>query len=96
MSPKEARRMDLFMQYCIAATAQAFKDSKLEIDESNADDIGAIIGSGIGGLNSCHDQFKILFDRGPDRVSPFYITQFITDIAAGVVSMAVNASRYWP
>jgi 3-oxoacyl-[acyl-carrier-protein] synthase II len=75
----------------MAASKQALADSGIEITEELADDFGVIIGSGIGGLNSCQDQFKILFDRGPDRVSPFYITQFITDIAAGVVSMAVNA-----
>jgi 3-oxoacyl-[acyl-carrier-protein] synthase II len=50
-----------------------------------------IIGSGIGGLRSCGEQFKVLFERGPDRVSPFFITQFISDMAAGVVSMAVKA-----
>jgi 3-oxoacyl-[acyl-carrier-protein] synthase II len=91
MDRKEARRNDPFVHYAMAASKQALADSGLEITEELADDFGVIIGSGIGGLNSCHEQFKILFDRGPDRVSPFYITQFITDIAAGVVSMALNA-----
>jgi 3-oxoacyl-[acyl-carrier-protein] synthase II len=91
MDRKEARRNDPFVRYAMAASKQALADSGLEITEELADDFGVIIGSGIGGLNACHDQFKVLFDRGPDRVSPFYITQFITDIAAGVVSMAVNA-----
>jgi 3-oxoacyl-[acyl-carrier-protein] synthase II len=91
MDRKEARRNDPFVHYAMAASKQALADSGIEITEELADDFGVIIGSGIGGLNSCEDQFKILFDRGPDRVSPFYITQFITDIAAGVVSMAVNA-----
>jgi 3-oxoacyl-[acyl-carrier-protein] synthase II len=91
MDRKEARRNDPFVHYAMAASKQALADSGLEISEELADDFGVIIGSGIGGLNSCHEQFKILFDRGPDRVSPFYITQFITDIAAGVVSMALNA-----
>ena len=91
MDRKEARRNDPFVHYAMAASKQALADSGIEVTEELADDFGVIIGSGIGGLNSCEDQFKILFDRGPDRVSPFYITQFITDIAAGVVSMAVNA-----
>jgi 3-oxoacyl-[acyl-carrier-protein] synthase II len=91
MDRKEARRNDPFVHYAMAGAKQALADSGIEITEELADDFGVIIGSGIGGLNSCQDQFKILFDRGPDRVSPFYITQFITDIAAGVVSMAVNA-----
>jgi 3-oxoacyl-[acyl-carrier-protein] synthase II len=91
MDRKEARRNDPFVHYAMAASKQALADSGLEITEELADDFGVIIGSGIGGLTACHDQFKILFDRGPDRVSPFYITQFISDIAAGVVSMALNA-----
>jgi 3-oxoacyl-[acyl-carrier-protein] synthase II len=91
MDRKEARRNDPFVHYAMAASKQALADSGLEITEELADDFGVILGSGIGGLTACHDQFKILFDRGPDRVSPFYITQFISDIAAGVVSMALNA-----
>jgi 3-oxoacyl-[acyl-carrier-protein] synthase II len=91
MDRKEARRNDPFVHYAMAAAKQALADSGVEVTEELADDFGVIIGSGIGGLNSCQEQFKNLFDRGPDRVSPFYITQFISDIAAGVVSMAVNA-----
>jgi 3-oxoacyl-[acyl-carrier-protein] synthase II len=91
MDRKEIRRNDRFVQYAVAATKQALADAELTIDEQLADETGVIIGSGIGGLESCHEQFKILFDRGPDRVSPFFITQFITDIAAGYVSMQINA-----
>ena len=69
----------------------AAKTTNLTITEDLADETGVIIGSGIGGLTACHEQFKILFDRGPDRVSPFFITMFITDIAAGVVSMQIGA-----
>ncbi|HEU5439972.1 MAG TPA: beta-ketoacyl-ACP synthase II [Ktedonobacterales bacterium] len=91
MDRKEIRRNDCFVQYAVAAAKQALADAELTIDEQLADETGVIIGSGIGGLESCHEQFKILFDRGPDRVSPFFITQFITDIAAGYVSMQINA-----
>jgi 3-oxoacyl-[acyl-carrier-protein] synthase II len=91
MDRKEIRRNDGFVHYAMAATKQAMADAELSVTEENADDVGVIIGSGIGGLGTCHEQFKTLFERGPDRVSPFFITMFITDIAAGFVSMAVGA-----
>ncbi|WIG57859.1 MAG: 3-oxoacyl-[acyl-carrier-protein] synthase, KASII [Ktedonobacterales bacterium] len=91
MDRKEVRRNDPFVHYALGATKQALADAELSITEENQDDVGVIIGSGIGGLTACHEQFKVLFDRGPDRVSPFFITQFITDIAAGYVSMQVGA-----
>jgi 3-oxoacyl-[acyl-carrier-protein] synthase II len=91
MDRKEIRRNDGFVHYAVAATKQAMADAELSVTDENADDVGVIIGSGIGGLGTCHEQFKTLFDRGPDRVSPFFITMFITDIAAGVVSMAIGA-----
>ena len=91
MDRKEIRRNDQFVHYAVAATKQALADAELAITEENRDDVGVIIGSGIGGLQSCHEQFKILFDRGPDRVSPFFITQFITDIAAGYIAIQTGA-----
>jgi 3-oxoacyl-[acyl-carrier-protein] synthase II len=91
MDQKEIRRNDPFVQYAMAATRQAMADGEFAITEENADDVGVILGSGIGGLQTCHDQFKVLFDQGPGRISPFFITKFITDIAAGFVSMAINA-----
>ncbi len=84
---KEARRMDLFLLYCIAATAQAVQDAGLVIDESNADDIGAIIGSGIGGLHTMQDSAKTLFEKGPMRVSPFTGPFMIPNMAAGEVAI---------
>jgi len=91
MDRKEARRNDLFVQFAMAASKQALADSGFELTDENRDDVGVIIGSGIGGLHSCQREFKVLFDKGPDRVSPFFITQFISDMAAGVVSMAIKA-----
>ncbi len=88
---KDIRRNDPFVHYALGATKQALADANLTITDEIADDTGVIIGSGIGGLSACHDQFKVLFDRGPDRVSPFFITMFITDIAAGVVSIQIGA-----
>ncbi|HET9109309.1 MAG TPA: beta-ketoacyl-ACP synthase II [Ktedonobacterales bacterium] len=91
MDRKEVRRNDRFVHYAMGAARQALADSGFEITEENAEDVGVIIGSGVGGLNTCHDQFKVLFDRGPDRISPFFITMFITDIAAGFVSLTIGA-----
>jgi 3-oxoacyl-[acyl-carrier-protein] synthase II len=88
---KEVRRNDRFVHYAVAASKQALADAEFTITDDVADDVGVIIGSGIGGLTTCHDQFKVLFDRGPDRVSPFFITMFIVDIAAGFVSMQIGA-----
>jgi 3-oxoacyl-[acyl-carrier-protein] synthase II len=88
---KEVRRNDRFVHYAVAASKQALADAEFTVTDEVADDVGVIIGSGIGGLSTCHDQFKVLFDRGPDRVSPFFITMFIVDIAAGFVSMQIGA-----
>src|SRR5512142_1000593 len=91
MDRKEVRRNDRFVHYAMGAARQALDDSGFEITEVNAEDVGVIIGSGVGGLNTCHDQFKVLFERGPERISPFFITMFITDIAAGFVSLSIGA-----
>ncbi len=91
MERKEVRRNDRFVHYAMAATRQALADAEFTVSDDNADDVGVIIGSGIGGLHACQEQFRSLFERGPDRISPFFITMFITDIAAGYVSMAIGA-----
>ncbi len=91
MDRKEVRRNDRFVHYAMAAAKQALTDANFTITEENADDVGVVIGSGIGGLQTCHEQFRVLFDKGPDRVSPFFITMFITDIAAGFVSLTLGA-----
>ncbi|HLY32118.1 MAG TPA: beta-ketoacyl-ACP synthase II [Ktedonobacterales bacterium] len=91
MDRKEIRRNDRFVHYAMAASKQALGDAGFAITDENADDVGVIIGSGIGGLQTCHEQFRVLFEKGPDRISPFFITMFITDIAAGVVSLTLGA-----
>src|SRR5713226_7493100 len=70
MDRKEARRNDPYEQLAIAATRQALSQAELHITEENADDIGVYIGSGIGGLQTLHDQFRVLHDKGPNRISP--------------------------
>lgn len=87
MEIKEARKMDLFMQYGMVAAIQAMTDSGLEIDDSNAHRIGAAIGSGIGGLNQIEKCLEIIQSSGPRRVSPFFVPGAITNMIAGNVSI---------
>src|SRR5712692_2547960 len=91
MERKEVRRNDPYEQLAIAASKQALTQSALQIAEENAEDIGVYIGSGIGGLVTLHDQFRVLHDKGPDRISPFFINMMIIDGAPGVVSIMTGA-----
>ena len=91
MSPKEARRMDRFQQMAWAASVEALASSGLEITPHNAERVGVIVGSGIGGLESLTEAFKTLFDRGPSRVSPFIITMMVVDLAPGLISINLGA-----
>ncbi len=91
MDRKSARRMDPFQHYAFAATIEALTQAGLEIEQSNAERIGVLIGSGIGGIQSLSDQFKLLHERGPDRISPFLITQMVPDLAPGQVSILLGA-----
>ncbi len=90
MERKEARRMDRFAQLAVAASREAVESARLEIDHTNDDDIGVIIGSGIGGLTTLFEQAKVLVEKGPDRVSPFLAPMMIADIAAAQVSIALG------
>ena len=88
---KDARRMDRFAQLAVAASLEAMEQSGLQINSSNQDSIGIIIGSGIGGLGTLFEQIKILLDEGADRVSPFLVPMMISDMAAAQVSIALGA-----
>ncbi len=88
---KEARRMDRFVQFAVAAAKMALQDANLTIDESNAERIGVYIGSGIGGLITIEDQHKVLLEKGPKRVSPFFIPMLIGNMASGQVSILTGA-----
>lgn len=89
---KEARRMDRFVQFAVAASINALKDSGLKIGENiDAERTGVIVGSGIGGLGTFEDQHKILLEKGPKRVSPFFIPMMIANMASGQVSMITGA-----
>jgi 3-oxoacyl-[acyl-carrier-protein] synthase II len=75
----------------MATTKQALAQSGLQITPENADEVGVYIGSGIGGLVTLHEQFRVLHEKGPDRISPFFITMMIIDGAPGVVSIMTGA-----
>src|SRR5215467_407079 len=89
---KEAKRADLFAQYAIAASVQAMSDAGFD-DTSKYDPerTGVIIGSGIGGLKTFEEQHDVYRERGQSKISAFFIPMFISDIAAGLVSMRFNA-----
>ncbi len=86
---KEAKRMDRFAQFAIAASEEAVKSSGLleQLQQLERDRIGVLIGTGIGGMATFEDQARTLVERGPKRISPFFVPMFIADIAAGQVSM---------
>ncbi len=90
ISRKDVRRMDRFAQLAVAASFQAVEHSGIQINATNQDNIGVIIGSGIGGLTTLMEQARILFEKGPDRVSPFLIPMMICDIAAAHASIVLG------
>jgi 3-oxoacyl-[acyl-carrier-protein] synthase II len=81
------RRTDRFTQFGVLAGYHALKDSGLELEKENRDEIGVFLGSGIGGLQTTQDQAKVLFERGPGRLSPFMIPMLILNMASGLFSM---------
>ena len=92
MDRKEVKRSDLFTQYAVAAATQAMHDAGLDNGaQYDPDRLGVIIASGIGGLKTFEEQHDNFRERGPDKVSAFFIPMFISDIAAGIVSMQFNA-----
>lgn len=91
MDRKEARRNSRFVQFAVAATKEALRSADFNITPENAEDVGVIIGSGIGGMESFSAQFRVLEAKGPDRVSPFLIPMMIVDMAGGLVAIEVGA-----
>ncbi|QAY65571.1 beta-ketoacyl-ACP synthase II [Paenibacillus protaetiae] len=89
---KEARKMDRFVQFAVAASKSAIADAKLEVGANvDAERVGVIVGSGIGGLGTWEEQFSLLTQKGPKRVSPFFIPMMIANMASGQVSMLTGA-----
>ena len=88
---REARKMDRFTQFATTASIEALAQSGLTIDDSNRDRVGILIGSGIGGVITLIEQYEVLRQRGPERVSPFLIPMMISDGAAGNIAIRVGA-----
>ncbi len=91
MDRKEAKRMDRFAQLGVSAAKQAVKNANLTINELNAEQIGVMIGSGVGGIKVMEDQQKIYLNRGPERCSPFMIPMMIANMAAGLTAIHTGA-----
>ncbi len=84
---KEARRMDKFAQFAVAATDMAIKDAGLDLEKEKRERIGVIIGSGIGGMETLWEQAQVLLNRGPGRVSPFFVPMMIANMGAGQMAI---------
>ncbi len=88
---REIRRMDIFIQYAMASTLMAMEASGLKITPANADRVGVVVGAGLGGLTTIEAVHKILLERGPGRVSPFFIPALIVNEAPGQISIRFGA-----
>ena len=91
MDPRAARRMDPFCQYAVTAAKEAFEDAGLDMEKEDADRVGVIVGSGVGGLMTMEEQVTKMNDRGPARVSPLFITMTIGNMAAGNIAIRYGA-----
>src|SRR5690606_17220865 len=90
MDKKDARRMDRFAQFAVAGARMALEDAGIS-DNVDWERVGVLIGSGIGGIHTFEEQCRNLFEKGPDRVSPFFVPMMIPDMAAGQVSILLGA-----
>ena len=91
MERKEAKRMDRFCQFAVAASQQALADANFTINDLNAEQVGVLIGTGIGGLKVLEDQQEVNLTKGPDRCSPFMIPMMIANMAAGLTAIHIGA-----
>ena len=91
---KEAKRMDRFSQYAVAAAQLAVENAKLDLDKINKERMGVIIGSGIGGIETLENQCNVLFEKGPGRVSPFFVPMMIPNMASGNVAIKFGAKGF--
>ena len=91
MARKDVRRNDRFVQFAYAASRLALEDARFSITRQNGPRVGVLIGSGIGGAETWEEQHRTLIERGPHRVSPFFIPMIIINMAAGVVSILLGA-----
>jgi 3-oxoacyl-[acyl-carrier-protein] synthase II len=87
---KEARRMDRFCQFAVAASQEALEHAGLTLDNENRDRVGVLVGTGIGGIGTLLEQAEVLREKGPDRVSPFLVPMMISDNAAGTIAIRLG------
>jgi 3-oxoacyl-[acyl-carrier-protein] synthase II len=91
---KEIKRMDRYAQYAMAAAQMAVESSKLNIEKVNRERMGVIIGSGVGGIETMENQHSILIEKGPGRISAFFVPMMIANMATGVVAIKYGAKGY--
>ena len=90
INPKEARRMDRFVQFAVAVSKMAVDDAGLDLEKHDFRRIGVIIGSGIGGIRTIEKQHSLMIEKGPQKISPFFIPMLITNMAPGMVAMQLG------
>ncbi|MBM3474289.1 MAG: beta-ketoacyl-ACP synthase II [Armatimonadetes bacterium] len=91
MDPKQAKRSDRYTQFAVVASNMALEDARFSITPDNADRVGVLIGSGIGGMRTWEEQFERLLERGPMKISPFFVPMMIVNMGSGMVSMITGA-----
>lgn len=91
LDAKDAKRMDRFAQFAVSASLQAIRDAQFVINELNAEQVGVIIGTGVGGIKVLEDQQTVYLTKGPDRCSPFMVPMMIANMAAGLTAIHTGA-----
>ena len=91
MERKDARRMDRFAQFAVAAAKMGLADAKLEIPLQNPNRVGVLVGSGIGGIETVQEQSRVFWEKGPERVTPFFVPMMIPDMASGQIAIQTGA-----
>ena len=89
--PRDSRKMDRFTQFAVFVAMQALEQAELQIDDSNRDRVGIVVGSGIGGIGTLLENADVMRERGPERVSPFLVPMMISDSAPGMLAIRVGA-----
>jgi len=88
---KEIKKMDLFIQYALAATKEALEDARLKVTPENCEEIGVIVGTGLGGLPTIEKYHQVLLEKGPNRITPFFIPMLIANLASGQIAIHFGA-----
>jgi len=91
IEPKDIKKMDRFTHFAIAAAKMAINDSGLKITDSNAEKVGVVVGSGIGGLHAIEHYHSVFLEKGPRRISPFFIPMLVINLASGQISIKIGA-----